>query len=87
MNRPLALTLLFLAPIAALCSEDAETWARLRGRFAAPPPEAGTVTLYWNPHTGDQSAIEAKHETEAGSEVSRLKLTLEPLKTMFLIAQ
>lgn len=47
MNRTLALALLLLAPIAALCSEDAETWTRLRGRFAAPPPEAGTVTLYW----------------------------------------
>ncbi|MHB8973021.1 MAG: glycosyl hydrolase [Pirellulaceae bacterium] len=49
----------------------------LRGRL---PLEA------WDPHTGVLSPVEFVHDTSADTEVTRLKVALEPLKTVFFVA-
>ncbi len=40
----------------------------------------------WDPHTGTQSSSEATHERSDGGEITRLKVRLESLKTLFLVA-
>jgi len=52
------------------------TWVRLRGRHALQT---------WNPHSGAMTAADCKHETEKGQDVTRVRLVLEPVKSVFLI--
>jgi hypothetical protein len=53
-----------------------DTHARLRGLMKL---EA------WNPHTGETTRIEYAHELEAGYDVTRVKLTLPSLKSVFVL--
>ena len=41
----------------------------------------------WDPHTGILSPAEYVHDTSAGTEITRLKTALEPLKTVFFVAR
>ncbi|MHC4584747.1 MAG: glycosyl hydrolase [Planctomycetota bacterium] len=52
-----------------------DTHVKLRGLIE---PEA------WNPHTGKIIRIEHSHEVEAGYDISRIKLTLPPVKSVFI---
>ena len=55
-----------------------DTWVRLRGRHALQT---------WDPHTGAMTPTECSHETVKGQEVTRVKLLLEPVKSVFLAGQ
>jgi len=53
-----------------------DTHARLRGRMQF---EA------WDPHTGQIAPMESAYETEGGCDVTRVRLTLPPTKSVFLL--
>ena len=60
-------------------SDDAvDTFVRLRGRLSLE---------VWDPHTGESSpAEEVTHLTEHGQEVTRVRLRLGPVKSVFLVS-
>ena len=41
----------------------------------------------WNPHTGEIIQLEHTHEVEAGCDISRIKLTLPPVKSVFIVSK
>ena len=53
-----------------------DTRARLRGRVQ---PD------FWNPHTGEISQAECAHEVEAGMDVTVVRITLAPFKSVFVV--
>jgi hypothetical protein len=53
-----------------------DTHARLRGRVQ---PD------FWNPHTGEISQAECAHEVEAGMDVTVVRVTLAPFKSVFIV--
>jgi hypothetical protein len=55
-----------------------DTHARLRGRMEL---EA------WDPHTGKMVPAEFSHETEAGCGVTRVRLTVPPVKSVFVLGK
>ena len=55
-----------------------DTYARLKGRMKL---EA------WNPHTGEIIQPEYAHEVQAGCDVSRVKLSLSPMKSVFILGK
>ncbi|MCP4611229.1 MAG: hypothetical protein GY845_21170 [Planctomycetes bacterium] len=55
-----------------------ETYVKLRGVIE---PKA------WNPHTGEIIQLEHTHEVEAGCDISRIKLTLPPVKSVFIVSK
>lgn len=55
-----------------------DTHVKLRGLME---PEA------WNPHTGKIIKLEHSHEKEAGSDITRLRLTLPPIKSVFIVGR
>ncbi|MHC4640167.1 MAG: glycosyl hydrolase, partial [Planctomycetota bacterium] len=63
---------------ANISKTQTDTYARLRGRMKL---EA------WNPHTGEIIQPEYALEVEAGCDVSRVKLSLPPLKSVFILGK
>ena len=55
-----------------------DTYVKLRGLME---PEI------WNPHTGEIIQLEHTHEVEAGCDISRIKLTLPPVKSVFVVGK
>jgi hypothetical protein len=53
-----------------------DTWVRLRGKH--------TLQL-WDPHTGSMTPIECSHQRLKGQDVTRVRLLLEPVRSVFLI--
>jgi len=53
-----------------------DTHARLRGKLALEQ---------WDPHTGAIRAAECSHATEGGQDVTRVKLTLPAVRSVFLV--
>jgi len=57
-------------------NDRVDTWVRLRGK----------MTLQaWDPHSGAMTAADCKHETDKGQDVTRMRLVLAPVKSVFLI--
>ena len=63
---------------ANLGDQQAETTARLRGKFT---PEL------WNPHNGTFAVPEFTNGVEDGQPVTRVKLTLAPVRSCFIIGR
>jgi hypothetical protein len=57
-------------------NDRVEAWVRLRGRHAL---------QLWDPHTGAMTAADCKHETEKGQDLTRVRLVLEPVKSVFWV--
>jgi hypothetical protein len=57
--------------------KDADALVRLRGKIK---PES------WDPHTGTFSVPEYSHAVEDGQPVTRVKLTLNPVHSLFIVA-
>jgi len=57
-------------------NDRVETWVRLRGKH--------TLQL-WDPHTGAMTPTGCSHETVRGQDITRVKLVLEPVKSVFLV--
>ena len=55
-----------------------DTHVKLRGLME---PEA------WNPHTGKIIRLEYTHEVEAGCDISKIRLTLPPVKSVFIVGK
>jgi hypothetical protein len=53
-----------------------DTHAKLRGRVQ---PEI------WDPHTGEISKAECSHKVEAGTDVTVVRITLAPFKSIFIV--
>lgn len=53
-----------------------DTYARLRGHMQL---EA------WNPHTGEISKAECTQKVEAGTDVTVVRITLAPFKSLFIV--
>jgi hypothetical protein len=53
-----------------------DTRARLRGSMK---PD------FWNPHTGEISQAECAHEVEAGMDLTAVRVTLAPFKSVFIV--
>ena len=58
--------------------DHVDTWIRLRGRH--------TLQL-WDPHTGAMTPTECSHERLKEQDITRVRLTLEPVKSAFLVGQ
>jgi hypothetical protein len=57
-------------------NDRVDTWVRLRGK----------MTLQaWDPHSGAMTAADCKHETEKGQDITRVRLVLSPVKSVFLV--
>jgi hypothetical protein len=41
----------------------------------------------WNPHSGEIIQLERSHEKEAGCDISRIRLTLPPVKSVFIVSK
>ena len=41
----------------------------------------------WDPHSGKLATTEYSHNVSAGSEITQLKMTLDPLKTVFFVSE
>jgi len=63
---------------ANISGKPIDTHARLRGRM-----ELET----WDPHTGKVTPTEFSHETKAGCDVTRVRLTLPPTKSTFILGK
>ncbi len=47
----------------------------------------GRLTLQaWDPHSGRQTPVDVSHDGATGAEITRLKVTVESLKSLFLVA-
>ncbi len=57
--------------------ERVDTWVRLRGWRAL---------QQWDPHTGAMATRACDYLTEHGQTITRFRLVLEPVKSMFLVA-
>ena len=55
-----------------------DTHVKLRGLME---PEA------WNPHTGEIIQLGHSHEVEAGYDISKIRLTLPPVKSVFIVGK
>ena len=55
-----------------------DTWVRLRGRH--------TLQL-WDPHTGAMNPTEWSHERQKKEDITRVRLTLDPVRSVFLVGQ
>jgi|GEM_PF-4215860 len=55
--------------------DPVDTWVRLRGRRAL---------QRWDPHSGAMTPAECLQITEKGQDVTRFRLVLEPVKSVFL---
>jgi len=53
-----------------------DTYVRLRGTF---------TPQLWNPHTGETTPAEVTHLTDHGQPVTRLRLTLAPVNSVFVV--
>ena len=59
-------------------NDRVDTWVRLRGK----------QTLQWgDPHTGAMTPADCVHTTEKGQELTRARLHLDPVKSVFLTGQ
>jgi hypothetical protein len=56
-------------------SDRVETWVRLRGKRSL---------QQWDPHSGAMTPVECSPATEKGQEVTRVRLVLDPVKSVFL---
>ncbi|MHC4111593.1 MAG: glycosyl hydrolase, partial [Planctomycetota bacterium] len=61
---------------ANITKKTIDTHAKLRGRMQ---PEI------WNPHTGEISKAECTHKVEAGKNVTVVRITLAPFKSVFIV--
>jgi hypothetical protein len=61
---------------ANIAARTIDAQARLRGRVQ---PEI------WNPHSGEISKAECTHEVEAGMDVTVVRVTLTPFKSVFIV--
>ncbi len=61
---------------ANIAAKTIDTHARIRGRVQ---PEI------WNPHTGEISKAECTHEAKAGMDVTVVRITLAPFKSVFIV--
>ena len=41
----------------------------------------------WDPHSGKLATTEYSHNVSAGNEITQLKMTLDPLKTVFFVSE
>ncbi len=57
-------------------NDRVDTWVRLRGKHALQT---------WDPHTGVMTTADCKHETEKGQDITRVRLVLAPVKSVFLV--
>jgi hypothetical protein len=57
-------------------NDRVDTWVRLRGKH---------TLQTWDPHSGAMTAADFKHETKKGQEITRVRLVLEPVKSVFLV--
>jgi hypothetical protein len=57
--------------------ERVDTWVRLRDRHAL---------QQWDPHTGAMSKVECEYLIHEDQEITRTRLILDPVKSVFLIA-
>jgi len=64
--------------LANLGKKPVSTWVELRGALR---PEL------WNPHTGNISKPEYSHEKRGSTDVTRVKIELLPIRSIFIIAQ
>jgi hypothetical protein len=60
------------------------TNARGGKAYFAATPTAGTLQA-WDPHTAAMTAADCKQETGKGQEITRVRLVLEPVKSVFLV--
>ncbi len=58
-------------------NDRVDAWVRLRGRH---------TLQRWDPHTGAMLPADCSHATEQGQEITRVRLLLEPVKSVFLTA-
>jgi hypothetical protein len=63
---------------ANLSGKPVDAHARLRGRMDLE---------IWDPHTGRVTPAEFSRETKAGGDVTRVRLTLSPTKSIFILGQ
>lgn len=64
--------------LANLGETPVSTWVELRGTLH---PEL------WNPHTGNISTPEYTHEKREATEITRVKIELSPIGSLFIVAQ
>jgi hypothetical protein len=64
--------------LANLGKTPISTWVELRGALR---PEL------WNPHTGDISTPEYSREKRGATDVTRVKIELSPIRSIFIVAQ
>jgi len=64
--------------LANLGKKPLSSWVELRGSLR---PEL------WNPHTGDISKPKYSHEKRGSTDVTRMKIELSPIKSIFIIAR
>ena len=64
--------------LANLGKTQISTWVELRGSLRP---------VLWNPHTGDISRPEYSREKRGATDVTRVKIELSPIKSIFIIAQ
>lgn len=57
-------------------NDRVDTWVRLRGKH---------TLQTWDPHSGAMTAADCQHETKKGQEITRVRLVLEPVKSVFLV--
>jgi hypothetical protein len=56
-------------------NDRVDTWVRFRGRHALEQ---------WNPHTGTMEPCESVRQAGKGGDITRVRLVLEPVKSVFL---
>jgi hypothetical protein len=57
-------------------NDEVDTWARLKGKIK---PEL------WDPHTGQVTAAEYRHEQESGQPFTRVRLKLKPVRSVLIV--
>lgn len=54
-----------------------DSWIRLRGRMGL---------QLWDPHTGEIRGVETEYLSDSGSDVTRVRLLLPPIRSIFLVS-